>query len=66
MNNVFQYIEKAGGLQAEKDYPYTGREGSCKFSSNDVVATVEKFIEVPVNEKQIAAHLVEYGPLAGE
>ena len=66
MNNVFRYIEDVGGLQTEKDYPYTGRQGQCKFSKNDVVAKVEKFIEVPVKEKQIAAHLVQYGPLAGK
>ncbi|CAI5964577.1 unnamed protein product [Closterium sp. NIES-65] len=29
MNNVFRYIQKAGGLQTEQEYGYTGREGRC-------------------------------------
>jgi len=35
---AFTYVESAGGMMAEKDYPYTGRDGQCKFDASKVVA----------------------------
>ncbi|GJP46868.1 hypothetical protein CLOM_g6120 [Closterium sp. NIES-68] len=64
MNNVFRYIQKAGGLQTEQEYGYTGREGRCQFDSGRVAARVESFVEVPQKDDQMQAHLVKYGPLA--
>lgn len=66
MNNVLTYLETAGGLQTEKDYPYKATASTCKFDSTKVATTVQKFVKVPVDEDQIAANLVKYGPLAGE
>ncbi|KAF2588820.1 hypothetical protein F2Q70_00040889 [Brassica cretica] len=31
MTNAYEYLEKAGGLEEEKSYPYTGKRGHCKF-----------------------------------
>ncbi|CAI5464939.1 unnamed protein product [Closterium sp. Yama58-4] len=64
MNNVFRYIQKAGGLQTEQEYGYTGREGLCQFDAGRVAARVESFVEVPQKDDQMQAHLVKYGPLA--
>ncbi|CAI5956603.1 unnamed protein product [Closterium sp. NIES-64] len=64
MNNVFRYIQKAGGLQTEQEYGYTGREGRCQFDAGRVAARVESFVEVPEKDYQMQAHLVKYGPLA--
>ncbi|CAI5525066.1 unnamed protein product [Closterium sp. Naga37s-1] len=64
MNNVFRYIQKAGGLQTEQEYGYTGREGRCQFDAERVAARVESFVEVPEKDDQMQAHLVKYGPLA--
>ncbi|CAI5514796.1 unnamed protein product [Closterium sp. Naga37s-1] len=64
MNNVFRYIQKAGGLQTEQEYGYTGREGRCQFDAGRVAARVESFVEVPQKDDQMQAHLVKYGPLA--
>ncbi|KAG4955175.1 Cysteine proteinase 15A [Glycine soja] len=64
MNNAFEYILQSGGVQKEKDYPYTGRDGTCKFDKTKVAATVSNYSVVSLDEDQIAANLVKNGPLA--
>uniref|UniRef100_A0A0D9W3F8 Peptidase C1A papain C-terminal domain-containing protein n=1 Tax=Leersia perrieri TaxID=77586 RepID=A0A0D9W3F8_9ORYZ len=64
MTTAFSYLMKSGGLQTEKDYPYVGRENTCKFDKSKIVAQVKNFSVVSVNEDQIAANLVKHGPLA--
>ncbi|KAL3695757.1 hypothetical protein R1sor_009833 [Riccia sorocarpa] len=64
MTNAYEYIKEAGGLMKEADYGYTGQDGTCKFNSNKLVAKVKNFTEVPVDEAQMGAYLVNYGPLA--
>ncbi|KAH6771653.1 Papain family cysteine protease [Perilla frutescens var. hirtella] len=64
MNNAFEYILKSGGVQTEKDYPYTGVDGTCKFNKNGIVAGVSNFSVVSIDDDQIAANLVKHGPLA--
>ncbi|XP_074562981.1 cysteine proteinase 1-like [Curcuma longa] len=65
MTTAFQYLLKAGGLQSEEDYPYTGSDrNGCKFDKSKIVASVQNFSVVSVDEDQIAANLVKRGPLA--
>jgi cathepsin F len=64
MTTAYQYALKAGGLQREEDYPYTGIDGSCKFDNTKVAAMVANFSTVSIDEDQIAANLVKNGPLA--
>ncbi|CAK7346288.1 unnamed protein product [Dovyalis caffra] len=65
MNNAFEYALKAGGLEREEDYPYTGTDrGACKFDKSKIVASVSNFSVVSVDEDQIAANLVKHGPLS--
>lgn len=66
MNSAFEYALKAGGLETEEDYPYTGTDRStCKFDKNKIAASVANFSVVSLDEEQIAANLVRNGPLAG-
>ncbi|KAL6660374.1 hypothetical protein ACP70R_001920 [Stipagrostis hirtigluma subsp. patula] len=64
MTTAFSYLMKAGGLESEKDYPYTGTGGTCKFDKSKIVAQVNNYSVVSVDEDQIAANLVKHGPLA--
>lgn len=68
MNNAINYIIESGGLQTEEDYPYTARVGNCKFNAakDKVSAAVAGYEVISKDEKQIAANLVKYGPLASE
>ena len=65
MTNAFEYTLKAGGLEREEEYPYTGTDrGPCKFDKTKIAATVANFSVVSIDEDQIAANLVKNGPLA--
>ncbi|KAK9220366.1 hypothetical protein WN943_009016 [Citrus x changshan-huyou] len=65
MNSAFEYILKAGGVEREKDYPYTGTDGgSCKFDKSKIAAAVSNFSVISSDEDQMAANLVKHGPLA--
>ncbi|KAK6933427.1 Peptidase C1A, papain C-terminal [Dillenia turbinata] len=64
MTNAYKYLMEAGGLQEESSYPYTGKKDECKFDPNKVAVKVANFTNIPVDEKQIAANLVQHGPLA--
>lgn len=65
MTSAFEYTLKAGGLEKEKDYPYTGTDrGTCKFDKDKIVASVANFSVISTDEEQIAANLVKNGPLA--
>jgi cathepsin H len=48
-SQAFQYIMWAGGIQDSQSYPYTGRDGSCKFNKAKVVATLTD--EVNITER---------------
>lgn len=65
MTTAYKYLINAGGIQEEDSYPYTGKSGECKFRPDKVAVKVSNFTSIPINEDQIAAHLVRYGPLAG-
>lgn len=67
MTTAFGYLMKAGGLEREDDYPYTGKDrGTCKFDKSKIVASVQNFSVVSIDEDQIAANLVKHGPLASK
>lgn len=65
MTNAYKYLIDAGGIEEEDSYPYTGKRGDCKFNPEKAAVKVVNFTNVPIDEKQIAAHLVHHGPLAG-
>ncbi|GER52325.1 cysteine protease [Striga asiatica] len=64
MTNAYKYLIKAGGIEEETSYPYTGKKGECKFNSEKVAVKVTNFTNIPIDEDQIAAYLVRHGPLA--
>ncbi|CAN1149218.1 Probable cysteine protease RD19D [Linum perenne] len=65
MTNAYRYLIKAGGLQDEASYPYTGKPGQCQFDPSKIAVRVANFSTISLDENQIAAHLVNHGPLAG-
>ncbi|KAE8719486.1 Cysteine proteinase 1 [Hibiscus syriacus] len=65
MTSAFEYTLKAGGVEREEDYPYTGNDrGPCKFDKTKIAASVANFSVISVDEDQMAANLVKHGPLA--
>lgn len=64
MTNAYNYLMESGGIEEEDSYPYTGKRGECKFKSENVAVKVANFTTIPINEDQIAAYMVQHGPLA--
>jgi len=62
--NAYNYVIKNGGIDTEASYPYEGIDDTCKFKSTSVGAKISNWTFVPQDEAQIAAYLVEHGPLA--
>jgi len=45
---AFMYVMKAGGIETDADYPYTGADGQCNFNSADVAAKISGYCYVRV------------------
>jgi len=64
MEYAFAYLEK-NGLESEDDYPYTGYDGTCAYSSTKAVALVSNYTKLDsTDETEIQSYLYTQGPLA--
>jgi C1A family cysteine protease len=50
MDYAFQYIMKVGGQELTSDYPYTARDGRCKFQQSLAKASIKSFVDVDEND----------------
>ncbi len=46
---AYAYVQKAGGLEPAKDYPYTAADGTCKFKSAEVASEISSWHYVITN-----------------
>ncbi|XP_003740719.1 cathepsin L1 [Galendromus occidentalis] len=52
MDNAFRFIKDAGGLETEKSYPYTGKDGTCHFDARGIGAKLTGFVDVPSRDEE--------------
>lgn len=45
-SQAFEYIKYNGGLETEDSYPYTGVDGKCKFSSQNIAVQVLESVNI--------------------
>jgi len=69
--SAYKYIEKAGGLESEAEYPYTsggGDSGSCHFKHNKITANITgfKYATTPSDkdETQMQSAVANIAPLS--
>jgi cathepsin F len=64
-SNAFKFmISKGMGLESESKYPYTARDGTCQASKGDELVFISAWKQIASDESQMAAALVQYGPLS--
>jgi len=61
---VYDYIIKVGGQEGINDYPYTAKDGSCKFNATDIELSISTYQSIPKNETALQENLVSLGPLS--
>lgn len=53
-SQAFEYIKYNGGLDTEEAYPYTGVDGKCKFSAENIGVEVKDSVNITQdNEKEL-------------
>ncbi len=64
---AFEYVNKAGGLETEADYPYTsganGVTGTCHSDKSKFKVTVQSFTQIR-GESNMASYVQSTGPLS--
>jgi len=61
----YQVIEALGGIERESDYPYTARNGVCRFSRSRAAVTVTNYQSVGTNsESTMKQYVGSSGPLS--
>jgi len=53
---AYRYVESAGGLELEADYPYTsgtGRTGTCKFDASKIAISIKGYKSVARGESNL-------------
>lgn len=70
LTNALEFIHKQGGIETEKDYPYTSMNGQtheCKFKQSSAFVTTRDIIKVArlkENEEVLKIAVATYGPVA--
>jgi cathepsin F len=64
--HAYNYVNRAGGIEQNSDYPYTsstGQSGTCKVDDSKFVVTVDKFYTVQ-GEDNMSDYVLKTGPLS--
>jgi cathepsin L len=62
---AFAYVRDNGGIDTEGSYPYeVDDEGTCRFSSSSVGATVSGYVQVPSSESALLEAVTTVGPIS--
>lgn len=65
MDQAFSYIKANKGIDTEESYPYTARDGKCKFKPADVGATLTGFTDIPSgDEDSLTNAIATVGPIS--
>lgn len=62
--NAYEFIVEEGGLESESDYPYEGKNDKCHLSKKKAKVDIDRAVEIPTNETQIAQWLITHGPIS--
>jgi len=63
---AYEYVMAAGGMETQKDYPYTAEDDTCVFKTAEISATIKSwtYITQNKNETEMQQKLLANGPLS--
>ncbi|XP_048085058.1 LOW QUALITY PROTEIN: cathepsin S-like [Alosa alosa] len=64
MTNAFRYVIDNQGIDSEKDYPYEGREGRCRYNPSYRAANCTSYNCLPKDEQALMEAVAHIGPIA--
>ncbi|XP_011497815.1 PREDICTED: cathepsin L1 isoform X2 [Ceratosolen solmsi marchali] len=65
LRNTLRYLEQSKGLMADLAYPYTAKQGTCKFQKNLSVVNITSWAILPArDERTLEAAVANIGPIA--
>jgi len=64
MANTFTCVIKQGGVDTEVSYPYTAKDGFCRFNPANVGAKIDSFGFVDQTPDQMKAAVYLHGPIS--
>ena len=64
MEYALTYIIQAGGIVSTADYPYTAKDGKCKFNKSEVKVEVESFSKIKETEEDLKKAVAVIGPIS--
>ncbi|KAK7363308.1 hypothetical protein VNO77_05444 [Canavalia gladiata] len=59
-SQAFEYIKYNGGLETEESYPYTAKDGVCKFTAENVAARVIDSVNITLGAEDELKHAVAF------
>ncbi|CAG9838262.1 unnamed protein product [Diabrotica balteata] len=64
MDNAYRTIEKLGGLELEREYPYEARDEKCHFNKTEAVVRLSGALNISHDETDMAKWLTQNGPIS--
>jgi len=65
MDYAFEYVIKTKGLDTEASYPYTARDGTCKYNPGQSGGTISKYVDVTAgSETALQSAVATIGPIS--
>lgn len=64
MTWAFEAVQKLGGVELDKDYPYNARGGACLFNKKLSKVKISGYQNLTQNEDEIAQVVAQKGPVS--
>merc|ERR1719411_1328141 len=65
MMDGYDYLKDAGGIMEERNYPYTGEVGDCKFNKAEVASAISGYKMVKMgSEAELETTVATVGPVS--
>jgi cathepsin L len=61
---AYDYVKANHGIDTEASYKYTAHDGSCKFKSDSVGATLTGYTKLPATEDRLQEAVANIGPVS--